>query len=50
MQMRVGLGVALLQTGARAEAVGEFERLLDQNPEYPGLKAVLAQLGSGDNR
>ena len=47
---RFGLGVALLQTGARAEAVDEFEKLLDQNPEYPGLKAVLAQLGSGDNR
>ena len=47
---RFGLGVALLQTGARAEAVREFEKLLDQNPDYPGLKAVLAQLGSGDNR
>ncbi len=45
---RFGLGVALLRTGARAEAVRELEHLLEQERDYPGLQAILAQLAGGD--
>lgn len=47
---RFGLGVALLRTGARAEAVRQLEKLFDQNRDYPGLREILAQLGSADAR
>ncbi len=45
---RFGLGLALLQSGARAEAVRELERLFERTPEYPGLEAILEQLAGGD--
>ena len=44
---RFGLGVALLRNGARAEAVRELEQLFEQERDYPGLQAILAQLAGG---
>jgi len=47
---RFGLGVALLRNGARTEAVRELEQLFEQERDYPGLRAILAQLAGGGSR